>query len=234
VSEAARARLFVALDVPTLAEAIALVERLGEDATQVKVGLELFTAAGPEAIRALTARGRRVFLDLKLHDIPETARRSAAAAAAHGASWLTVHAAGGRAMLEAAVAGAGPGCAVLAVTVLTSLEEADLAADGQSLPLAELVRRRAELAIAAGCAGVVCSPNEAAAIRAAIGAGPLVVTPGVRPSGAALGDQKRVDTPSAARAAGASAVVVGRPIRDAADPRAAIGAILAELAQERG
>jgi orotidine-5'-phosphate decarboxylase len=227
VSDDPRQRVFVALDLPSLAEAVALADRLGDDAPRVKVGLELFAAAGPEAVRAFA--GREVFLDLKLHDIPETVRRAAEAAAAHGARWLTVHAAGGRAMLEAAVAGAGARCGILAVTVLTSLEAADLAADGHPLDPAALCVRRAELAITAGCAGVIASPREAAAIRAAVGPAALIVTPGVRPVGAATGDQKRVDTPRAAIAAGASAVVVGRPIRDAPDPRAALRAIIREL-----
>ena len=224
-----RQRVFVALDLPSLPEALALAELLGDDAPRVKVGLELFVAAGPDALRAFATRGREVFLDLKLHDIPETVRRAAEAAAAHGARFLTVHAEGGRAMLEAAVLGAGASCRVLAVTVLTSLARADLQADGHPLDPAELCVRRAKLAVEAGCAGVVASPREAAAIRAAVGDRPLIVTPGVRPDGTPLGDQKRVDTPRAAIAAGASAVVVGRPIRDAADPRAALRAILAEL-----
>jgi orotidine-5'-phosphate decarboxylase len=225
-----RRRIFVALDVPTLADAIALAERLGDDAPRLKLGLELFCASGPEAVRAFVARGHEVFLDLKLHDIPETVRRAAAAAAAHGASLLTVHAAGGRQMIEAAVAGAGTRCGILAVTVLTSLERADLEADGHPDEVAALCVRRARLAVAAGAAGVVASPLEAAAIRAAIGPVPLIVTPGVRPSGSTgSADQKRIDTPEAALRAGASAVVVGRPIRDAADPRAALRAILEAL-----
>ncbi len=223
-----RRSVFVALDLPSLPEALALVGQLGQDAPRVKVGLELFCAAGPDAVRAFA--GHEVFLDLKLHDIPETVRRASEAAAAHGAKFLTVHAAGGRAMLEAAVRGAGPGCSVLAITVLTSLEQADLEADGCALDPTALVVRRAKLAVEAGCAGLVASPREASAIRAAVGDGPFLVTPGVRPAGAATGDQKRVDTPRAAMAAGASALVIGRPIRDAADPRAALRAIHAELA----
>ncbi len=228
MSEAGK-RLFVALDMASLDEAKALVQRLDGEAFRVKVGLELFAAAGPDAVRAFTSLGREVFLDLKLHDIPETVRRAAEAAAASGASFLTVHASGGKAMMRSAVDGAGPRCAVLAVTVLTSLEQSDLEADGHPATTSDLCVRRAQKAIEAGCAGVISSPREAAAIRAAIGVGPLIVTPGVRPPGSALGDQKRVDTPSAAIAAGASAVVVGRPIRDAADPRAALRAIQAEL-----
>ena len=168
-------------------------------------------------------------LDLKLHDIPETVARATARVAELGAGLLTVHAAGGRAMLEAAVRAAGPTTRVLAVTVLTSLDDADLTAIGAIGPVAELVRRRAELAIAAGCAGVVASPHEVATIRAIAPAGFLIVTPGVRPAGSAAGDQKRVMTPREARAAGADLVVVGRPLRDAADPAAAARAIVEEL-----
>ena len=219
-------RLFVALDLATLDAALALDATL--EAPRVKVGLELFCAAGPRSVAALVERGREVFLDLKLHDIPETVRRAAETASAHGASFLTVHASGGRAMLEAAVAGAGR-CAVLAVTVLTSLDRVDLQVDGNPLDPVALCVRRARLAIDAGARGIVCSPREAQQVRAAVGPGALIVTPGVRPAGSAAGDQKRVETPAAALAAGADAIVVGRPIRDAADPRAALHAILKEL-----
>ena len=225
IAEPAR-RLFVALDLPSLDEALAFAELL--DAPRVKVGLELFCAEGPRAVAAFVERGREVFLDLKLHDIPETVCRAAEAASRHGAAFLTVHASGGRAMVEAAVQGAGR-CGVLAVTVLTSLDRVDLQVDGNPLDPVALCVRRAKLAIDAGARGVVCSPREAAQVRAAVGPGALIVTPGVRSIGAAAGDQKRVETPSAALAAGADAVVVGRPIRDAADPRAAYSAILKEL-----
>jgi orotidine-5'-phosphate decarboxylase len=168
-------------------------------------------------------------LDLKLHDIPETVARATARIAALGAGLVTVHAGGGRAMLEAAVAAAGE-LRVLAVTVLTSLDDADLAQVGCHGPVGELVLRRAELAVAAGCAGIVASPHEVAAVRARVPAGFLIVTPGVRPAGAAAGDQKRVMTPRDARQAGADLIVVGRPLRDATDPAAAARAIVAELA----
>ena len=229
---AAGERLIVALDVTALDAALALVERLGGAATRFKVGLELFCAEGPRAVEAVRARGGRVFLDLKLHDIPETVRRAARAAATSGAELLTVHAGGGAAMLEAAVAGAaeGGGARVLAVTVLTSLDLADLAAVGTVAASVEaLVVQRALLAQKAGCAGVVASVHEARAVRAAVGPGFLIVTPGVRPAGGERADQKRVATAAEAVAAGADAVVVGRPIRDAADPRAAALALLAEL-----
>lgn len=222
-------RLIAALDAPSRAEADALVGKLGGVPSWLKLGLELFCAEGPSVVREHVARGHQVMLDLKLHDIPETVARATARVAELGAGLLTVHAAGGRAMLEAAVRAAGPTTRVLAVTVLTSLDDADLTAIGAIGPVAELVRRRAELAIAAGCAGVVASPHEVATIRAIAPAGFLIVTPGVRPAGSAAGDQKRVMTPREARAAGADLVVVGRPLRDAADPAAAARAIVEEL-----
>lgn len=223
-------RLIAALDAPTRAEADALVARLGGVPSWIKIGLELFCAEGPTIVSDHTRAGRRVMLDLKLHDIPETVARATARVATLGAGLLTVHAGGARAMLEGAVKAAGPSLGILAVTVLTSLDEADLAAIGASGPIADLVVRRAKLAIDAGCAGVVASPHEVAAIRAIAPTEFLIVTPGVRPAGADKGDQKRVMTPRAARAAGADMVVVGRPLRDAADPAAAARAIVDELA----
>ncbi|HEY0481916.1 MAG TPA: orotidine-5'-phosphate decarboxylase [Kofleriaceae bacterium] len=221
-------RLIAAIDAPGRAEAEALVARLAGVPGWIKLGLELFCAEGPAVVAAHVARGHRVMLDLKLHDIPETVARATARIAALGAELCTVHAGGGRAMLEAAVRAAGA-TGVLAVTVLTSLDDADLAQIGAQGPVAELVVRRARLAIDAGCAGVVASPHEIAAVRAIAPPGFLIVTPGVRPAGAATGDQKRVMTPREARAAGADLVVVGRPLRDAADPAAAARAIVAEL-----
>jgi orotidine-5'-phosphate decarboxylase len=222
-------RLIAALDAPSRGEADALVARLAGVPSWVKLGLELFCAEGPAIVADYVARGHRVMLDLKLHDIPETVARATARVAALGAGLLTVHAGGGRAMLEAAVRSAGV-TRVLAVTVLTSLDEADLAQIGAQGPVRDLVVKRAELAIAAGCAGVVASPHEIAAIRAIAPGGFLIVTPGVRPAGADRGDQKRVMTPREARDAGADLVVVGRPLRDAGDPAAAARAIVAELA----
>ncbi len=224
-------RLIAALDVASEAEADALVARLGGAPSWLKIGLELFCAAGPAIVRR-HAQAARVMLDLKLHDIPETVGRATRQVAQLGAGLITVHAGGGRAMLEAAVAGARAvgEARILAVTVLTSLDDADLDAIGAIGPTAELVLRRAQLAIAAGCGGVVASPHEAARIRAIAPPGFLIVTPGIRPAGAEAGDQKRVTTPAAARAAGADLIVVGRPLRDAADPAAAARAIAAELA----
>ncbi len=224
-------RVIAALDVPDTAAAIALAGRIGDGASWVKVGLELFVAEGPAVVAAMRAAGRRVMLDLKLHDIPETVARAMARSAALGAELITVHAGGGRAMLEAAVrACAGTKARVLAVTVLTSMDEADLDAVGAIGPLPALVARRAALASVAGCHGVVASPQEAALIRSHAPAGFLIVTPGVRPAGTAAGDQKRIATPTDARRAGADLVVVGRPIRDASDPGIAAREIAAEIA----
>jgi len=224
-----RERLIVALDHPSAKAALAQVDDLGDAVERYKVGLELFVAEGRPLIDELHERDKRVFLDLKLHDIPETVRRAAEVASQMGVELLTVHAGGGRKMLEAAVAGAGA-TRVLAVTVLTSLDGGDLAADGIGDGVEAAVLRRAQLAAAAGCAGVIASPQEAAAVRAVVEPGFLVITPGVRlAASAAKDDQKRVATPRAARAAGADAVVVGRPIRDAADRRAAAAEFIREL-----
>jgi orotidine-5'-phosphate decarboxylase len=222
-----RQRLIVALDHPTTQAALRQVDDLDDTVERYKVGLELYVAEGRALIDELHERDKRVFLDLKLHDIPETVRRAAEVASKMGVELLTVHASGGRKMLEAAVAGAGA-TKVLAVTVLTSLDGVDLAADGISDGVEAAVMRRARLADAAGCAGVIASPHEAAAIRSVVRAGFLVVTPGVRMAETA-DDQKRVATPQAARAAGADAVVVGRPIRDAQDRRAAAAAFVRAL-----
>ncbi len=222
-------RLIAALDAPNRAEADALVAKLGGVPSWIKLGLELFCAEGPSIVADHVARGHRVMLDLKLHDIPETVARATSRVSQLGAGLLTVHAGGGRAMLEAAVKAAGPAMRVLAVTVLTSLDDNDLLEIGAIGPVGELVKKRTQLAIAAGCAGVVASPHEVATIRAIAPSSFLIVTPGVRPAGAAAGDQKRVMTPKQARTAGADLVVVGRPLRDAPDPAAAARAIVDEL-----
>jgi orotidine-5'-phosphate decarboxylase len=225
----ARDRLIVALDHPNADKALAQVEDLGDVVARYKVGLELYVAEGRTLVDKLHAAGKRLFLDLKLHDIPETVRRAAEIAAGMGVELLTVHAAGGRKMLEAAAKGAGQ-TKVLAVTVLTSLDVIDLRVDGNLADsVQELVLRRATLARESGCAGVIASPLEAAAIRAAVGDDFLVVTPGIRLADGD-DDQKRVATPAVARAAGADAVVVGRPIRDASDRRAAAERFIRELA----
>ena len=195
----------------------------------LKVGLEIFAAEGPAAVRAAAALGRPVFLDLKLHDIPHTVEGAARRAAESGAALLTVHASGGSRMVEAAVRGAGPAVRVLGVTVLTSLDEAALARVGLAGPAEAAAVRLARLAVEAGAGGLVCSPLEVKAVRAAVGPGPLLVVPGVRPPGAARGDQARVATPAEAVQAGADVLVLGRPLRDAPDPAAAAREIAAGL-----
>jgi orotidine-5'-phosphate decarboxylase len=224
-------RVIAALDVPDSTAAVTLATRIGDAAGWVKVGLELFCADGPPVVAAMRSMGRRVMLDLKLHDIPETVARSVAQVAGLGAQLLTIHTAGGWKMMEAAAKAArGSGLKLLGVTVLTSLDENDLAQIGDGGSVEDLVRRRAQLAMECGLDGVVASPREAAVVRGGAPEGFYIVTPGIRPGGNSGDDQKRVATPAAAIAAGASHIVVGRPIRDAADPRAAAEAIVAELA----
>ncbi len=224
----ARERVIVALDVPDLRELERFLDRLERQPAFYKVGLELFLAEGARAVEAVQARGGRVFLDLKLHDIPETVGRAVANAAKLGAELLTVHTAGGLEMLRRTADAAAGKVKTLGVTVLTSLGQEDLAADGISGSVADAVARRAALAARAGLAGLVCSPQEVAAAGQAA-PGLLRVVPGVRPAGAALGDQKRVGTPAATIQAGADHLVVGRPIRDAASPAEAFAAIVAEI-----
>jgi len=229
-------RLAVALDLSERDAIVGMARSLVGHCGIVKLGLEAFTAHGPALVREVAALGMPVFLDLKLHDIPNTVERAARNAGALGAAMVTVHAAGGEAMLRAAVAGVRAGArnreeppVVLAVTVLTSLDDAALERLGVPGGAAGRVRAWAELAQRAGCGGVVCSPLEAAALRAERGPGFLLVTPGIRPAGGNAADQRRVATPAAAVAAGADILVVGRPITAAADPVAAAEAIVAEL-----
>jgi orotidine-5'-phosphate decarboxylase len=221
-------RVIVALDVPDMAGLTSFLDHLDGQPRFYKVGLELFVAAGARAVEAVQKRGGKVFLDLKLHDIPETVARAVASATSLGAELLTVHTAGGLEMMRRAaeVAKGKPG--ILGVTVLTSLSEEDLRADGIAGTMREAVVRRAKLAEKAGAAGIVCSPQEVADVRAASSTLALVV-PGVRPAGAALGDQKRVATPASAISAGADYLVVGRPIRDAQNPAAAFAALVGEV-----
>jgi orotidine-5'-phosphate decarboxylase len=224
--------IFVALDTPSLAAASALATRVGPYVGGLKIGLEFVSANGPEGVRTLVKSGRPVFLDVKLHDIPNTVAGAMKALAPLGAAIINVHASGGEAMMRAAVEAASASHSrpkVLAVTVLTSLEAADLSAMGISGSPLEQVARLARLAKGAGIDGVVCSPQEIEAVRASCGPGFLIVTPGVRPAGGALGDQRRVMTPKEALAAGADYLVIGRPITGAGDPAAAARAILAEL-----
>jgi orotidine-5'-phosphate decarboxylase len=216
--------LVLALDTDDLEQALAWSRAAGAAAGMVKVGLELFGAAGPAAVAALAGDGRRVMLDLKLHDIPATVAGGMRAAARSGAELVTVHALGGPAMLEAAVEAAGDGCRVAAVTILTSAHPADLAAAGLP-PAAEAVPRLAELAVGCGCPAIVCSPLEAAALRARLGPSVELVCPGVRPAGVGGNDQSRVATPVEAIAAGATRIVVGRPITRSEDVGAAARAV---------
>ena len=229
VSSAARERLIVALDVATASEAQALVQRIGDAAGIYKVGLQLFTAEGPSFVRDLVSSGRRVFLDLKLHDIPNTVSHAVKSAAELGAHMITVHASGGAAMLRAATEAAGDRLNILAVTVLTSLSDDDMQEIGVAGRVADQALRMAELARNTGCHGVVTSPREASLLRRALGEGFAIVTPGVRPAGAESHDQQRIATPAQAIGNGASHIVVGRPITHAPDPAAAAQAIISEI-----
>ena len=225
-----RDRLIVALDVPDALSAERLVARIGDAASFYKIGMELaYGGEGLGLVRRLAAAGLKVFLDLKLHDIPNTVERGVAQAARLGATFLTVH--GYPQTMAAAVVGAkGSGLKLLAVTVLTSCDDADLIEAGYRFGVVEMVRRRAEQARSLGVDGLVASAAEAAGIREAIGRGMILVTPGIRPADAAVGDQKRVATPARAISAGADYLVVGRPVTEAADPRAAAQAIVSEIA----
>jgi orotidine-5'-phosphate decarboxylase len=216
--------LVLALDTGELGQARAWSRAAGEAAGMVKVGLELFAAEGPAAVRALAGVGCRVMLDLKLHDIPATVAGAVRVAERAGAELVTVHALGGPAMLAAAAGAAGDRCRVAAVTVLTSAAPADLSAAGLP-PADEAVPLLAELAVAAGCQALVCSPLEAPSLRMLLGPTVELVCPGVRPSAAGPDDQARVATPAAAMRAGASRIVVGRPITRAADVGAAARAV---------
>lgn len=228
-------RLAFPLDVGGLEEARAWIARLRGVVTLYKVGLELFVAEGPAVIAAVHESGAACFLDLKLHDIPATVAGAVRSAVKHRVRYLTLHAGGGEAMMRAArEAAAGSETTLLAVTVLTSMDAAELSAVGDASDPAELVVRRAELAARAGIGGLVCSPAEVASVRAAVGADMTLVIPGIRPEGSELGDQRRVGTPASALADGADVLVVGRPIRTAPDPvRAAREIVAAIAAHER-
>ena len=228
------AELIVALDVNSRAEAEEKVKLIGDGVDFYKIGLELFTAEGPDVVKAVKGLGKRVFLDLKLHDIPRTVARAVKSGGALGVDLMTIHAVGGNAMIRAAAdAAAEFGAAapkILAVTVLTSLDQGDLKDVGVvGRTPAEQVRAAAFLAVASGADGLVSSPLEVGALSKALKKGTLFVTPGVRPAGAAVGDQKRVATPADAVRDGATHLVVGRPILGAADPAAAARAIRAEM-----
>jgi len=231
--EIARQRLIVALDVPDAGAASVLLDRLDDTCSWFKVGLELFVAAGPAMLEPILRRGHRIFLDLKLHDIPNTVAGAVRSAASLGVEMLTLHAAGGPAMLAAAreaLAGTAHPPELLAVTVLTSMDAAQLTATGVSKTPAEQVELLARMGLAAGIRGFVCSPQEVASLRALTGPEGTLVIPGIRPAGGAVGDQKRIATPARALQQGASFLVVGRPITQAADPAKAAEAILEEMA----
>ncbi len=222
-------RLIVALDVPTRDDAARLVATLGNRVGFYKIGLELAYGGGLALAERLVGEGKKVFIDVKLHDIPATVERAAANLARLGATFLTVHAFP-QTMAAARAGVAGSGLAILGVTVMTSVDDADLAAAGYALTVRDLVMRRAGQAVAAGIDGLILSAEEVAAMRTHVGPTLRLVTPGIRPAGTAMGDQKRVMTPAAALRAGADHLVVGRPITQAPDPRAAANAILAEMA----
>jgi len=241
---ASAVEVIVALDVATLAEAQALVGRLGASCDFYKVGLELFAAEGPAVVRWLRSQGKRVFVDLKLHDIPNTVRGAARSVARLGASLLTVHASGGREMIAAAVAGAGEGaaegaaeggagpCGILGVTVLTSMDAGGVeeAWGRQQVVVQGEVERLAGLVADAGAAGIVCSGHEAAGVRARFDDRLGLLVPGIRLAGGATHDQRRVMTPAAAAEAGARWLILGRAVTGAADPVAAMAAVRADLA----
>ncbi|MCP8938068.1 orotidine-5'-phosphate decarboxylase [Alsobacter sp. SYSU M60028] len=228
-SLAPRDRLIVALDLPSVSAAESLVAKLGDSVSFYKVGLELVYAGGLPFARDLIAAGKQVFLDLKFHDIPNTVQRATEQVADLGATYLTVHAFP-QTMRAAAQGRAGSGLRLLAVTVMTSYDDADLAAAGYAMGVKELVRRRSLQAREAGIDGLILSAEEVAAMREAVGPGMDLVTPGIRPAGGEAGDQKRVMTPARAIAVGADRLVVGRPVSQAADPRAAAEAIVVEIA----
>jgi orotidine-5'-phosphate decarboxylase len=227
-----RDRLIVALDVPSVREAEALVARLGESVSFYKIGYQLAFAGGIDFARVLTSAGKQIFLDLKLHDIGNTVAKGVESVARLGATFLTVHAYP-QTMHAAVDARAGSNLRLLAVTVLTSYDDADLAAAGYDFTVSELVAERAAQARDVGIDGLVCSGEEAAALRPIVGASMVLVTPGIRPAGAESGDQKRIMTPAAAIAAGADHLVVGRPVIAAPDPKAAAEAIVAEIAKAK-
>ena len=227
-----RHRLIVALDVSSAAAAQKIVAAVGDSASCYKVGMQLYTAEGPRVVRDLVGSGRRVFLDLKYHDIPNTVAAAVCEAATLGVSMLTIHASGGGKMMRAATEAARTGKAdlkVLAVTVLTSLDDNDLDKIGVKGRVQDQVLRLAALALADGCHGVVASAQEAYALRSELDGDFAIVTPGVRPAGSERGDQARTATPAEAIAAGATHIVVGRPITAAADPASEARAILSQI-----
>jgi len=230
MTAAARDRLIVALDLPSVEAARALAARLGDAAAFYKIGYQLGFAGGLAFARELVDSGKQVFLDFKLHDIGNTVEKGVESVAQLGATFLTVH--GYPQTMKAAVAGKGQSkLRLLAVTVLTSYDDSDLSKAGYALKVRDLAARRAQQAREAGIDGLVCSPEEAADLRTLVGDRMVLVTPGIRPAGSASGDQKRIMTPAKAIGAGADYLVVGRPITEAADPKAAAQAIVDEISQ---
>jgi orotidine-5'-phosphate decarboxylase len=227
---APRDRLIVALDLPDVAAAEAMVDRLGDSVTFYKIGYQLGYAGGLAMVSRLAASGKKVFIDLKLHDIGNTVSRGVESIARLGATFLTVHAYP-QTMKAAVEARAGSNLRILAVTVLTSYDDGDLHAAGYRLGVSDLVEARAQQAQLLGVDGLVCSPEEAASLHKIVGHQMHLVTPGIRPAGSATGDQKRIMTPARAIAAGADYLVIGRPVMEAADPKAAAEAIQAEIAK---
>src|SRR6202795_2231581 len=227
---APRDRLIVGLDLPSVEAAEAMIARLGDSVTFYKIGYQLAYAGGLPLVRQLSDSGKKVFVDLKLHDISNTVARGVESIARLGATFLTVHAYP-QTMKAAVEARAGSDLKILAVTVLTSYDDGDLHAAGYRLGVSDLVEARAQQAQVLGIDGLVCSPEEAAALRKIVGHQMKLVTPGVRPAGSAVGDQKRIMTPGRAIAAGADYLVVGRPVLEDADPRGAAGANHAEVAK---
>jgi orotidine-5'-phosphate decarboxylase len=227
---APRDRLIVALDLPSVASAEAMIARLGDSVSFYKIGYQLAYAGGLPLVRQLSETGKKVFVDLKLHDIGNTVARGVESVAKLGATFLTVHAYP-QTMKAAVEARAGSGLKILGVTVLTSYDDGDLHAAGYRLGVSDLVEARAQQAQVLGVDGLVCSPEEAAKLHKIVGHQMVLVTPGIRPAGSSAGDQKRIMTPGRAIAAGADYLVVGRPVMEAADPSAAADAIQAEIAQ---
>jgi orotidine-5'-phosphate decarboxylase len=224
----ARERIIIALDLSTDEAALALVRKLSPHARLFKIGLQLYTAAGPDIVRAVRDLGGRVFLDLKLHDIPNTVGRAVERAHSLGVEMQTIHLSGGRAMIEAAVLAAPPEMLLLGVTVLTSVDQAALRETGVDSPMEKQVLRLAQLGVDSGIGGVVASPLEIASLRSTHGSKLQIVTPGIRPRDAATNDQKRTLTPAEALRAGADFLVIGRPITAAPDPCAALEQIVAD------
>jgi orotidine-5'-phosphate decarboxylase len=226
---APRDRLILALDVPSVEQAEAMIDKLGDAVTFYKIGYQLAYAGGLPLVQKLSGAGKKVFLDLKMHDIGNTIARGVESVAKLGATFLTVHAY--PQTMKAAVEARGPNLKILAVTVLTSYDDGDLHAAGYRLNVSDLVEARAQQAQVLGVDGIVCSAEEAARMHKIVGHQMCLVTPGIRPAGSATGDQKRIMTPGRAIAAGADYLVVGRPILEAADPKAAAEAVQGEIKQ---